>query len=839
MLTRWPLRVYIIRTAREPGLIISIESSLDAMFLGRALRWSITFRIFFSPVFKLPSGKVPFRGLPSGSPFDIFSKSLEKSQTRALYIFWYYKRPVFTYPVRERLFMANKAQQVMYNSSKARFSAFSGVFTPTVLTILGLILFLRLGWVVGQTGLLGALAIIALANGVSFITGLCLSSIATNMYVKTGGLYYMISRTLGLEIGGAIGIPLYLSQAISIAFYIIGFSEALTTTFPALDPKLISTALLLIFGVLAFCGADFAMRIQYFILAILMCAIASFFLGGWGDWSRPEMFSQGTGDVTFWVAFAIFFPAVTGISVGVSMSGDLKDPVKAIPKGALWAIGFTAMIYFGAAIWLAFHAPKEELISNKLIMYDIAAWPELILLGVWASTLSSALGSMVAAPRTLQAIASDEVAPGFFKSQMGSPTEPRAAVIVTSAIALVFIWMGNLNFVAPIITMFFLNTYGMINLTAAIETIVGNPSFRPSLKIHWSLSLIGAIGCYASMFLIHTPATILAIIVSFGIFLLLQRRSLKQNWGDVRGGAWFSMARFSIFRLEEERWEPKNWRPNIIVFTPLREGIDPLLEMGGWLSHGHGIVSFHHLLIGDYMELATKGLRDASRKQLRKSVSERKGEILSGSSIARNFEDGALTTLQVYGIAGIESNAALFGWGRNKEARIQQMALANKILALNKSTIFLKYDESRKFGKMKSMDIWWRGRDKNADLMLLFAYIISRSSQWAKSRVRLIRVIDSEKGEHGAYESLSKTLSWVRVNAEPKIMIREQGQSFSEVLAKTSLETDLVFLGLARPNPENADKMLELMDFTLGTIGSALIVRSGEQENILDDGNMV
>ncbi len=734
--------------------------------------------------------------------------------------------------------MVNKARRVMNNSSKARFNAFSGVFTPTVLTILGLILFLRLGWVVGQTGLLGALIIIALANFISMITGLCLSSIATNMYVRTGGLYYMISRTLGLEIGGAIGIPLYLSQAISVAFYIIGFSEALTATFPTLDPNLISTAVLLIFGILAFLGADFAMRIQYLILAVLMSAIASFFLGGWGDWTRPEMFSQGTGDVTFWVAFAIFFPAVTGISVGVSMSGDLKDPVKAIPKGALWSIGFTALIYFASAVWLAFHAPKEDLISNKLIMYDIAAWPELVLLGIWASTLSSALGSMVAAPRTLQAIATDEVLPSFFKSQLGSPTEPRAAVLVTAVIALVFIWMGNLNFVAPIITMFFLNTYGMINLTAAIETIVGNPSFRPSLKIHWSMSLIGAIGCYGAMFLINTPATILAMILSFGVFLLLKRRSLEQNWGDVGGGAWFSLARFSIFRLEEHRWEPKNWRPNIIVFTALREGIDPLLDIGGWLSHGHGIVSFHHLLIGDYTELASKGLRDASRKQLRKHVSERKGEILSGSSVSRNFEDGALSTLQVYGIAGIESNAALFGWGGNKEARINQMGLANKILALNKSAVFLKYSEYRGFGDMKTMDIWWRGRDKNADLMLLFAYIISQSSQWSGARIRLIRVIDNEKGEQGAYESLSKTLSWVRVTAEPKIIIREQGQSFSEVLAKTSIETDLVFLGLARPDPEKSEKMVDLMDLSLGSIGAALIVRSGEKEEILDSENM-
>ncbi len=190
--------------------------------------------------------------------------------------------------------------------SPGRFGALAGVFVPTVLTILGIILFLRLGWVVGQAGLAGTVVIILLANLITLITGLSLSAIATNMFVKTGGAYYMISRTLGLEIGGAIGIPLYLSQAISVAFYIIGFSEAYTTTFPGLDPRFLSTGIVLIFGFLAFVGADFVMKIQFAILAILAGALISLFSGG-GAPVSPPLWAPATATAGFWEVFAIFF----------------------------------------------------------------------------------------------------------------------------------------------------------------------------------------------------------------------------------------------------------------------------------------------------------------------------------------------------------------------------------------------------------------------------------------------------------------------------------------------------------------------------------------------------
>lgn len=223
-----------------------------------------------------------------------------------------------------------------HNSVKqgGNLGTFAGVFTPSILTILGIILFLRLGYVVGSAGLMYALLIISIANVISILTSFSLAAIATNLKVKGGGDYYLISRTLGLEYGGALGLVLFLAQSVSIAFYCIGFGEAVSAFFP-LSPDILSQiiaaiAVCLLF-VLAWMGSDLATKFQYLVMGFLIMALISFYIGGWmhwdGDlllqnWNRPQ------DGPAFWLIFAIFFPAVTGFTQGVSMSGDLKNAGK-------------------------------------------------------------------------------------------------------------------------------------------------------------------------------------------------------------------------------------------------------------------------------------------------------------------------------------------------------------------------------------------------------------------------------------------------------------------------------------------------------------------------------
>lgn len=731
---------------------------------------------------------------------------------------------------------ATAGAQQRTNGGTGRFGTFGGVFTPNVLTILGIILFLRAGWVVGQTGLVGALIIVAIANAISFLTGLSLSAIATSMNVRAGGNYYIISRTLGLEIGGAIGIPLYLSQAISIAFYIIGFTESIQAVpfFQQFDPRLIATLVVLLFAVIAWIGADFALKIQYFILAILVAALISFFVGGWDSIAAPVLSPNYSPNVTFWLAFAVFFPAVTGIEVGTSMSGDLKNPSRSIPLGTIASIVVTALIYFAAIYWLATHATPDELINNSFVMQKVARWPFLIFLGVWAATLSSALGSIMAAPRTLQAIAKDAVLPPALAAQLGSPTEPRLAVLISAGIAVAVIWAGDLNFVAPIITMFFLNTYGMTNLVAGIEKLVGNPSFRPRFHIHWSISILGALGCYGAMFLINPPATVAAIVISFGIFALLQRRTLTRAWGDVRNGIWFTLARWSLLNLEGMAYHARNWRPNILVFTGQPHNREELVQLSEWLSMGHGIVSFVQLLPGAIGRMAGRGLRDTARRQIRSYIQDRHMAAFASAEIVPDFYTGAAIVAQAHGVGGLEPNTVLLGWSRSLEGRSSQMRLMDVLVRIRKSVLFLHLDEEVGFGAKKTIDVWWRGRSHNADLMLLLAHIVSQHRDWRGATIRLIRAIGAEEGRQQTEEHMRQLLQSVRVVAEPLVLVLPESTSIVHALREQGRKTDLTILGMNRPEEDEAERYSQRLAELADAIGTVLLVHSADEEELLD-----
>jgi amino acid transporter len=351
------------------------------------------------------------------------------------------------------------------NRHTGTLGTFAGVFTPSVLTILGIILFLRLGYVVGGAGLGRALLMIGLANLISVVTSLSLAAIATNMKVKGGGDYYLISRTLGLEYGGAIGLVLFLAQSVSIAFYCIGFGEAVVGMLSAppawLSARLVAGLAAAFLWVLAWLGADWATRFQYIVMGLLTAALLSFFAGAVPQWQWVQLnqnWAAAPGGANFWVLFAIFFPAVTGFTQGVSMSGDLKDPGKSLPLGTFLAVGISILVYFGAALLFAGTMPNAALFHDYTAMKTIGRWPFLVDAGVIAATLSSAMASFLGAPRILQSLATDRVFPflTLFAKGSGPANNPRRAVMLAAAIAFITIGLGSLNLIAPVVSMFFL-----------------------------------------------------------------------------------------------------------------------------------------------------------------------------------------------------------------------------------------------------------------------------------------------------------------------------------------------------------------------------------------------
>ncbi|NEP37076.1 amino acid permease, partial [Moorena sp. SIO3B2] len=328
---------------------------------------------------------------------------------------------------------------------------FGGVYTPSILTILGVIMYLRFGWVLGNVGLVGTLIIVTLSTSITFLTALSISAIATDRIVRAGGAYYMISRSLGIETGGAVGIPLYFAQALSVALYTIGFAESVVQTFPQLNQLYVALITTILVAILALTSASLAIRIQYFIMAAIALSLIALLVGNHDypyDVANIELWV--TSKESFWRVFAVFFPAVTGIMAGVNMSGDLRNPIRAIPIGTLAAVGTGYAIYIILPIILSMRVGGEALIANPLIMRQMAFWGPSILLGVWGATLSSALGSILGAPRILQALARDGVLPRwmrFLGTGSGRDDEPRIGTAVTLGIATAAVCLGQLDII--------------------------------------------------------------------------------------------------------------------------------------------------------------------------------------------------------------------------------------------------------------------------------------------------------------------------------------------------------------------------------------------------------
>jgi len=458
-----------------------------------------------------------------------------------------------------------------------KFGTFTGVFTPTLLTILGVIMYVRMGWVVGNAGLGGALLVLGLAMLITACTGLSLSSIATNTRIGDGGPYAIMNKSLGLEVGGSIGIPLYLTRPLGVAMYVFGFREGLLWVFPDLPALLVD---LVIFGVLwgiAYASADLAFKAQYVIMAVIAASLGSIFLSAapsltsgsielWGTYrGAPETDFRGTD---FWGVFAVFFPATTGILAGANMSGDLHDPRRAIPVGTLAAIALSAVIYVAIAVWCAQVATLDELTENYNVIIDKSLFPPLVLAGLLGATASSALAGLVGGPRILMAMAQNRIVPfsDALSQQVGG--EPRNASLVTGVLTLGCIMLRDLNAIAPLVTMFFLITYCMINVVVLLESSLGLVSYRPTLAVPWVVPLVGLVGCTFSMFIVNPTFSLISVAMVLGLYAFIRGRGVGEVDAkeDVRSGIFLGLAEWAAAKVTDEDFDNvRAWKPHLLV----------------------------------------------------------------------------------------------------------------------------------------------------------------------------------------------------------------------------------------------------------------------------------
>jgi amino acid transporter len=673
-----------------------------------------------------------------------------------------------------------------------KFGTFGGVFVPNVLTILGVIMFLRTGWVVGQAGLKDALIILLIANVITLLTSLSLSSISTNIQVKGGGAYFLISRNLGLEIGGSVGIPLFLAQAVSVAFYIIGFAESLQYLWPNLPVRWVTLVTLLVIFAVAWKGADLAIKAQYVILGALGLALISFFGGwtpaeGWGERIQPA-YESG---LSFWLVFAIFFPAVTGIMSGVSMSGDLRDPSKSVPRGTILAVIVCFVIYALQMVWLSINATREELVSNSLVMERIAVVGPLIFVGLWAATLSSALASLLAAPRTLQAMAQDRIVPFGLGRGHGPGKEPRIAMLVTAGLAALCLMAGRLDVIAPIISMFFLTTYGTVNLVAGLSGLAANPSYRPTFRVHWLPCLLGTGGCLFAMFLLNAWATVFAVACIIGLYTLLKRRQYQTAWGDERSGIWFALARFGLLKLAASRQHVRNWRPVILVLVGNPANRQSLVGLANRMEARRGLLFLSQIVIGDWEKVRSR--QGTMQRQLDDFIRENRLSAVGKTVMADSFEQGVSTLIQVAGVGALEPNTVLMGWSEDALRQREFTGAVRRILELKRNLLIFAEADLPQRELEPVIDVWWRAKN-NGSFMLTLAHLWQEGAVGREYRLRVRRIIASEEGRRETELAMREMVRTTRYAAEIDIVVSKAPPL--DVIGRESEKSALCFVGV-------------------------------------------
>jgi amino acid transporter len=725
----------------------------------------------------------------------------------------------------------------------------AAVFLTAISTILGAIMFLRFGYSVGTVGVLGTIAIVLIGHLVTIPTALALAEIATNQKVEGGGEYFIISRSFGLTIGAAIGIALYLSQAISVAFYTLAFTEAfdpllnmVANQYGVVIPKTVIglIAVLLLAWLMLTRGAGSGMGLLYVVVAILGLSLLMFFAGS-TDYEGPMNFGMN-GKQDFFFVFAIVFPAFTGMTAGVGLSGDLRDPKKSIPIGTMAATLFGMVVYVLIAFKLGSSAPPEilsDLENHQLVMADIAIWGPIIPIGLAAATISSALGSVMVAPRTLNAIAQDRIIPvprlnTYLSKTKKSNGEPVNASLVTCAIAFVFVLMGDVNAVAEIISMFFMVTYGSICLISLLENFASNPGYRPAFKSRWYISLIGAAMCIWLMFKINSFYAILAIIIMTVIYVTLSRFQEKGDMAAIFSGVIYQASRtLQVFLQKRKNPEHETvWRPSVVCISKDSFERFSAFDLLRWISHRIGFGTYIHHIDG-YLSKESMELAKEAQTRLIKLTQISDSSVFVDTIVNPSYTTSIAQVLQLPGVSGQDNNMILFEFNKHNTEPAQEIIENLSLARAAHFDIGVLASSDKDFGFNSEIHLWITSRDyQNANLMIYMAYIILGHPDWKKGgHIKLFAIYP----EDGIEEQKSKLKTMIKSGRLPisakNIEIISSGQDLNikNVINKKSRDADLTIVGFRYEAVKHSGESI----FTgYEGIGNVLFVNSQNEKEI-------
>ncbi len=792
----------------------------------------------------------------------------------------------------------------MRKADLARKFGTAPVFFTAISTILGAVMFLRFGFAVGNVSLIGTFAIILIGHAITIPTALAIAEIATNQKVEGGGEYYIISRSFGLVIGSSIGIALYFSQAISVAFYIIAFSEAFMSLFDWLKATFVLPAwvtwllgmkqtvsipaLFLLTAIVLTKGADLGVKALYIVVVTLFLSLIAFFAGQ-TDYSRthpvdpfvhvgnynpddferadnrpmrtlvdtlqardtvpelrqlpddrPRSTSNIPDPLSFFTVFAIIFPAFTGMTAGVGLSGDLRNPGKSIPLGTISATVIGMIIYMFIAYKLADAASPVELAdTSRLVMADIAfqGW-WIIPMGLAAATISSALGSIMVAPRTLQAIARDRVLPSssinyWLSRGRGKSDEPFNATLTTIVLAFIFILMGSLDFVAGIISMFFMVTYGTLCLISFLQHFAADPSYRPTFRSRWYISLFGAVGCFVLMFSMNPGYAILALLMMVLFYNLVSYYNPdKKNLAIIFQGVIFQFSRqLQVFLQKAEKEQTASWRPSVVCISEHSFERLAAFDLLRWLSQRYGFGTYIHKIDG-YLSKTTHKEARIAKDRLIKMAEVSSSNTYIDTLVSPSYTSAVAQVIQLPGMSGTENNLLLLEFSKSHPTNLEAIVDNFKLIKSVDFDVVILGTSERAYGLQQSIHIWITSNDyENANLMILLAYIILGHHDWKNGIIKIFAIYPEEHLEHER-DRIFNLIETGQLPISPnniELLPRKQDFDPKAIISEKSKDADLTIVGIreeaVRHEGTSVFKGYE-------TIGNTLFVNASQQKSI-------
>ncbi|RZV59988.1 MAG: amino acid permease, partial [Flavobacteriaceae bacterium] len=678
-----------------------------------------------------------------------------------------------------------------------KFGTFGGVFTPTLLTILGVIMYLRLGWVVGNAGLLGAWLIILVSFVITLCTALSMSAITTNIRIGAGGAYAIVSQALGLEVGGSLGIPRYISQGLAVTMYIFGFREGWLGIFPEHNAFLVDIIVFASLFTIAYISANLAIKTQFVIMGIIIVSLVSIVIAAYdGSMQEPMSDSLSWGSFkgsvendfsgsNFWVVFAVFFPAATGIMAGANMSGELKDPKRSIPSGTLWAIAVSFVIYMLLAFWISRSATEDELLSNYYIMVDKAYFGPAVIAGILGATFSSALASIVGSSRILFAMGEHKVLPYHrFLAGTSASGQPRNAMLITGTLIFLTLLLRNLNAVAPLVTLFFLITYAMINIVVIIEQRLGLISYRPIFKIHKWVPWFGLISSVFAMFIINPTISLISIVIVLMVYWYLSRQNLETPFEDVRSGLFVSFAEWAAKHTwGMKKMQQRAWKANLMV--PVRDvnGLRGTFEFLRNIARPKGSIKLLGIEPFTEQSILAKQLEEIS-------ASFRAKGVFSSSTVihTKEFANGINYGSQALQGAFFRPNILFLNLQDHDDYENELKPVMKESIRLEIGILLFNLHTSALLGQRNTINVWVSNRKGNwqlegwdignLDLSILVAYKLKMN--W-DARIRLITVVDNAEEEVNAKNFLKTLISLARL---PQTMTEVYIGTFIEMVRK-------------------------------------------------------